>query len=287
MSQPESSLDRVVAEIAAITGFNVRDYRPTTLKRRLELRLGATLSKNYRDYLAYLKKEPLEGFRFLDTLFITVTDFFRDQAVFSHLEKKILPGLIEEVSAKKAKKLSVWSIGCSQGQEPYSLAMILDLLRGKKRKSLKISILATDVSATSLNQARRALYRRAQIKNIPPKYRQEFFEKINTDTFQVIDRIRKTVRFKDHDFIREGSAGKFDLISCRNMLIFFTASGQNGMFRKLHSSLKKGGILVLGTAEIPKEEGLFQCISLAHHVFRKVPGASPIKTYSEERESAA
>jgi chemotaxis methyl-accepting protein methylase len=286
MSQPAMTLNKVVTEIAAITGFNAHGYRPTTLKRRLELRLSATLSRNYRDYLAYLKKDPTEGYRFLDALFITVTDFFRDRAVFSCLEKEIFPGLIEEISAKKKNKLSVWSIGCSQGQEAYSLAMILDLVRRKKGKSLKMSILATDVSAKSLNLARRALYRRAEMKNIPPRYQHEFFKKINNDGFQVIGRIRKMVRFKQHDLIQEGGTGRFHLISCRNMLIFLTADGQHEMFLKLHCCLRKRGILVLGTAETPREEGLFQCLSSAHHVFRKVPAVSPTKTHSGRGKNA-
>lgn len=286
MSQLETTLDRVLTEIAAITGFSAHEYRPTTLKRRLELRLNATLSRNYSDYLAYLKKNPLESYRFLDALFITVTDFFRDPAVFSSLEKEVLPGLIEEVSAEKKGRLSVWSIGCSQGQEPYSLAMVLDLVRKKKRKSLEISILATDVSAASLDLARRALYRRAEMNSIPPKYQRKFFKKMDDDSFRVIDRIKKMVRFKQHDFIQEGSAGKFDLISCRNMLIFFKAGEQNEMFRKLHTSLKKRGLLVLGTAETPKEEGLFQCLSPVHHIFRKIPAVRSKKTCAEEGKNA-
>ena len=287
MSQPEMALDRVMTEIAAITGFSAHQYRPTTLKRRLELRFGATLSRNCQDYLDYLKKDPSEGYRFLDALFITVTDFFRDRAVFSYLEKEILPGLIEEVSAKNKNKLSVWSIGCSQGQESYSLAMILDRLRRGKKKRLTISILATDVSAMSLNLARHALYKRAEMKNIPRKYQHEFFKKMDDDSFRLIDRVRTMVKFKQHNLIQESSFGKFDLVSCRNMLIFLRTGAQNEMLRKLHSSLKKRGVLVLGTAETPKEEGLFQCISSTHHVFRKVPAVSTIRNHSKERKNAA
>jgi len=285
MSQPETGLDRVAAEIAAITGFNVRDYRPTTLKRRLNLRLSATCSKNYNDYIAYLKKDPVESRRFLDTLFITVTDFFRDRAVFSYLEKEVFPCLIDEASAKKKAQLAIWSVGCSQGQEAYSLAMILDRIRREKGKSLEILILATDVSARSLNQARHALYRRTQIRNIPRKYQNEFFKKINADSFRVIDRIRKMVWFKRHDLIRGGSPGMFDLISCRNMLIFLTPGTQNEIFKKFHACLKKSGILVLGTAETPKEEGLFDCLSPAHHVYRKIRRESPIKVLSKEKKN--
>ncbi len=275
MSQLATALDGILDEIAAITGFDAHDYRPTTLKRRLGLRLSATRSKNYSDYVAYLKKDPLESYRFLDALFITVTDFFRDRAVFSYLEKEVFPGLIRKALAKKKSRLAIWSVGCSQGQEAYSLAMSLDLVMRKIKKRLKISILATDVSQKSLNSARRALYKRAEMKNIPPKYQREFFEKTTRDTFRVVDRIRKMVRFKKHDLLHEGSIGKFDLISCRNILIFLTSGGQNEIFKKLHSSLKKGGIFVLGTAETPKEEGLFECLSQVHHVYQKIHGEDP------------
>ncbi len=177
MSQPETTLDRVLSEIATITGFDAREYRPTTLKRRLELRLSATRSKNYRDYLVYLNRDPSESYKFLDTLFITVTDFFRDRGVFSYLEKRVLPDMIEDVAAEKGQELSVWSIGCSKGQEPYSLAMILDLVRRRKRKGIKISILATDVSEMSLKEASLALYKRSEMKNIPQKYKKNFSKK--------------------------------------------------------------------------------------------------------------
>ncbi len=284
MSQTETTFDRVLAEIAAITGFSAHEYRPTTLKRRLELRLSATNSKSYSDYIAYLQNNPLESYRFLDALFIMVTDFFRDRAVFSYLEKEVFPSLIDNVLAKRKGQLAIWSVGCSQGQEAYSLAMSLDLVRRKKKKRLKISILATDVSTKSLALAKKALYRRAEMKNIPPKCKHEFCKKLNSDRFRIIDRIRKMVRFKQHDFIREASPGKFDLISCRNMLIFFTADGQSKMFRKLHSSLKNLGILVLGTAEAPKEEGLFECLSQVHHVYRKIQGESPGKAHFRPKE---
>lgn len=280
MSQPETTLDRVLSEIATITGFDAREYRPTTLKRRLELRLSATRSKNYRDYLVYLNRDPSESYKFLDTLFITVTDFFRDRGVFSYLEKRVLPDMIEDVAAEKGQELSVWSIGCSKGQEPYSLAMILDLVRRRKRKGIKISILATDVSEMSLKEASLALYKRSEMKNIPQKYKKKFFKKKNNDNYRVIDSLRKMVKFKHHDLIRGGSAGKFHLISCRNVFIFFTAGQQNIIFRKLHSSLNERGILVLGTAETPKEERLFQCISSANHLYQKVPLVKSQKGHS-------
>jgi len=260
-------LTSVLDQIHKVTGFDVQQYRASTLKRRLERRLHATKSKNYKEYLAFLKKDSSECYKFLDAFTINVTEFFRDKRVFLTLKSKILPDILEKIGEKKRKRIRIWSIGCSEGQEPYSLAIILNEIMKSKKDNLKIILHATDVNKTALKQARRAQYKKTEVKNVPDRYLNEYFTKIKDNEFKIEDNIRKLVRFRHHDLIKGNTLGRFDLILCRNLFIFFNHELQNEMFKKIHASLKKEGILVLGTAETPKDENLFYCISSRDHTY--------------------
>jgi chemotaxis methyl-accepting protein methylase len=266
----EKDLSRVLAQIYRITGFDARQYRASTLKRRIERRLLATKSKSYKEYLAFLKKNPSESHKFLDVLSINITDFFRDKRVFFTLKRKILPDLLEKISAGNRKKIRIWSIGCSRGQEPYSLAIILSEIKKSKKDNLKIIIHATDVNRAALKQAVRAQYKKIKLKNVSDSYLNKYFTKIKDNGFKIKDNIRKLVRFRYHDLIKGNTLGEFDLILCRNLFIFFNPELQKKMFKKIYASLKKEGILILGTAETPKNENLFYCISSRDHTYKKI-----------------
>lgn len=263
-------LTSVLDQIHKVTGFDVQQYRASTLKRRLERRLHATKSKNYKEYLAFLKKDSSECYKFLDAFTINVTEFFRDKRVFLTLEREILPYMLEEISSKNRKRMRIWSIGCARGQEPYSLAIILNEISKNKSNNLNIIIHATDVNKVVLKQAKSGQYKKAEMKNVPYKYQNEYFIKINNDEFKIKDNIKKLVRFKPHDLIKGNTFGKFHLISCRNLFIFFLPQLWDELFKKIHASLKKGGILVLGTAEAPKDENLFKCLSSRDHIYQKI-----------------
>jgi chemotaxis methyl-accepting protein methylase len=266
----EKNLSRILVQIHRITGFDAHQYRASTLKRRIERRLLATKSKSYKEYLAFLKRNPSESHKFLDTLSINVTDFFRDKRVFLTLKRKILPDLMEKISAGNRKRIRFWSIGCSGGQEPYSLAIILSEIIKRKKDNLKIIIHATDVNRAALKQAVTAQYKIKEIKNVPHSYLNKYFTKIKDNGFKIKDNISKLVRFKRHDLIKGKTMGKFDLILCRNLFIFFNPELQNEMIKKIYSALNKEGILILGTAETPKDEKLFFCISSQDHIYKKI-----------------
>lgn len=266
----EKNLSRILVQIHRITGFDARRYRASTLKRRIERRLLATKSKSYKEYLTFLKRNPSESHKFLDVLSINITDFFRDKRVFFALKRKILPNLLEKISAGNRKSIRIWSIGCSGGQEPYSLAIILSEINKNKKDNLKIIIHATDVNRAALKQARTAQYKKIEVKNIPHSYLNKYFTKIKDNGFKIKDNIRKLVRFKRHDLIKGKILGKFDFILCRNLFIFFNPELQNDMIKKIYASLKKEGVLVLGIAETPKDENLYYCISSRNHIYKKI-----------------
>jgi len=175
--------------IHKVTGFDAQHYRCSTLKRRQESRLLTTKSKSYKEYLSLLKKDPSEYHKFLETFTINVTEFFRDKRVFLMLKRKILPDLLEKITSKKRKRIRIWSIGCAGGQEPFSLAIILDEIMKSKKYNLKITIHATDVNKTVLKQANRAQYKKAELKNVPRKHLNTYFTKINKNEFKIKNNI--------------------------------------------------------------------------------------------------
>lgn len=268
--EEEKVIRRILNQIHRVTGFDARQYRAPTLKRRLERRLLSTKSKSFKVYLELLKKNPSESHKFLDDLSINVSDFFRDRRIFTTLKEKILPNLLDEISVRNGKMIRIWSIGCAKGQEPYSLAIILKEMMKNEKKELKISIHATDINKALLTQASKGLYQKKEIKNIPKKYVNKYFAKIDKNGFQTKDNIRKLIKFRQHNIINEDISGKFHLILCRNLFIFFTPELQKKTFRKIHSSLKKDGILVLGTAETPKDGNLFRNLSSRDHIYQKI-----------------
>ncbi|UCE21049.1 MAG: protein-glutamate O-methyltransferase CheR [Candidatus Aminicenantes bacterium] len=269
-NEEEKVLRRILHQINRVTGFDARQYRAPTLKRRLERRLLATKSKSYKEYLLLLKKDFTESHKFLDDLSINVSDFFRDRRIFITLKEKILPDMLEEISANGGKRIRIWSIGCAKGQEPYSLAIILNEMMENEKKEFNISIHATDINKALLKHASKGLYQNKEIQNVPKKYLNKYFAKMNKSEFQIKENIRKLIKFRQHNIISENILGKFHLILCRNLFIFFTPELQKKTFIKIHSSLKKDGILVLGTAETPKDGKLFRILSSRDHVYQKI-----------------
>lgn len=261
-------MHKILEEIERVTNFDAHLYRKSTLKRRLASRMNTTRSKTFQDYLAYLKEDRSEYEKFLDTLTIHMTDFFRDQNVFDTLKKEVLPDIFQSVKDKKRRRVRIWSIGCSKGQEPYSLAMLLKDILNSRMNDLGIIVHATDMKRSALKKAEAALYTEAEVENVPRHYLKNYFEREGTD-YRVKEDVRDLVRLKRQDLIKGNSLGKFDLILCRNLFIFFEPELQERMFKKIHDSLKKDGILVLGKAESPKNDELFQPIIPHNNIYKK------------------
>lgn len=260
-------LMEILKAIESKTNFDARFYRKSTLERRLKIRIMATNSRTYKKYLDYLKKDAAEYPRFLETLTINVSGFFRDRPVFQTLEKKILPELLATIKNKSQKRVSIWSVGCSKGQEPYSLAMIcLEVLKGNLQE-FRISILATDMNKNILTKAKQGIYSPSEVKNVPKDYLQQYFQPTNGG-YQIKDEVKKLVKFRQHDLIKGKHLGKFHLILCRNLFIFFEPQLQEKMYIKLHASLKKHGLLVLGTAETPRDDRLFSFYMPKVHIYQ-------------------
>ena len=233
--------DAVLRKVRRRMGFDLRGYKASTLVRRMGLRMARAGAESYRDYSRLLDKNPAEFDELLHTLAINVTGFFRDPQVFESLRKTVLPAL-----ASRKRKLRAWSAGCSTGEEAYSLAMLLEELR-EKRKISNYSVLATDLSKAVLEEATEGIYGPNRLKEIPPRARK--FARNVGGKLSMPKSLKRSIKFQRHDLTSAVFPKGFDLILCRNVLIFYERDAQQKIVGKLASSLAPHGYLVLGSAE--------------------------------------
>jgi chemotaxis methyl-accepting protein methylase len=280
----ENELMFLLRKVLKAKNMDCTNYKSTTLKRRLERRLFATKCTNYSEYGYYLDKHPEEYDAFLDDLTINVTDFFRDKTVFDFLQKKVLPVIIDNKETTTTKRIRIWSAGCAGGEEPYSLAILLCELLGRRLKDFNISIWGTDVDDKSLEQARKGEYDEEMVSRVPPLLLNKYFDyRLNPDmpktrgafkhnrNYRVKEEIRNLVRFRRHDLVGDNPMKCFDIIVCRNTLIYFTREFQTKLFQEFHDGLNSKGYLVLGKSEMPTQEILprLHCVSKNNCVYRK------------------
>jgi len=219
--------------------INLSAYKSNQLHRRINSLMSRVGVNSFEEYTKLLLKDEEQRQKFMDFITINVTEFFRNPDLFDELTKKI-----EKEILPNNKALKVWSAACSNGSEPYSLAMILDSLE----PSGKCKITATDLDNTILNRAKTGEYQEAEIKNIKPEYIKKYFTKQN-DKYVISSKIKSMVNFKKHDLILDDYDKGFDIIVCRNVVIYFNNDIKNNIYKKFHDSLKPGGLLFVGATE--------------------------------------
>ncbi len=235
-------------KIKALTGIDLNAYKSSQMERRLRTLMSRSEAGGFLAYARLLERDPQRLQEFKDFITINVTEFFRNPEKYRELKELVLPALL-----RSSPSLRVWSAGCSMGAEPYSLAIILDELTPGQRHH----ILATDVDATILSRAREGIYTERDIQNVDKSRRLKYFRKVNGG-FQIIPEIRERVRFQQHDLLLDPFGNNFDLILCRNVVIYFTEKAKDELYHKFHRALKPGGVLFVGGTECiikPRELG--------------------------------
>jgi chemotaxis protein methyltransferase CheR len=214
-------------------------YKSKQLHRRIESLMKRSKADSVEAYIDMLKKDPAQQQKFLDFITINVTEFFRNPSVFEDFRKNV-----EEYASKGKRQLKVWSAACSIGSEPYSIAMMLDeILREKD-----YIILATDIDSTILARAKTGEYSEPEVKNVSRDYRAKYFTRTG-DMYTIKPELKKRIIFKKHDLIRDEYETNFDIIVCRNVVIYFKQETKDELYRKFSKSLKKGGLLFVGSTE--------------------------------------
>ena len=220
-------------------GINLSAYKPEQLNRRINSLMTRVGIKTLDEYSKSIKSNPEQRQKFLDFITINVTEFFRNPELFTDLEKQIAKELLPNNSS-----LKIWSAACSIGCEPYSLGIILDKLAPNGRHN----IIATDIDDTILSRAKLGEYTQNEMKGVNNTDLSKYF-KVRDDKYYVESKIKNMVTFKKHDLILERYDTGFDLIVCRNVVIYFNNDVKQEIYKKFSNSLKKGGLLFVGATE--------------------------------------
>jgi chemotaxis protein methyltransferase CheR len=233
-------------------GINLTEKKYSLVNNRLRKRVRFYEFNSYNEYFDWVVnteegKHELENL--INQITTNVSSFFREPKQLKIFYETILPDL-----AEKQSSLKIWSAGCSTGEEPYTIAMIL-LKFGK----LDFEILATDLSTKVLRQAQQGIYTEENVKSIDPATLKKFFmHQPNSKEFKVISEVKKNVKFAQLNLIEDKYYNNIDMIFCRNVIIYFDRPTKDKVMKGFHSSLKPGGTLFLGHSESLFNNPLFK-----------------------------
>ena len=253
--------------------FSLAGYKDLCIKRRIAARIRAVGIHDPALYIELLAENRPEQQKLLAALSIHVSQFFRNRSTYALLEKRVLPELLQRARDQRSK-LRIWSIGCANGEEPYSLAMLCFKLLGADDL---LSIIGTDLSPDALQRAKRGCYPSNRLAEVGAEDRQTYFTQ-QDDQFCVTEPLKQVVRFFRHDILSDQPFYRADLILCRNVLIYFTRLQQQRILRILAAALPQGGYLVLGRAEtlVTSCRELFRCIDPAERIYQRLDTAEPL-----------
>lgn len=234
-----SDYEQFIEGIKRKTGIDLALYKEAQMKRRLTSLYEKKGYQNFVDFLKALELNRDLMNEFLDRMTINVSEFYRNGKRWGVLEKKIFPKLLQS-----NKRLKIWSAACSTGEEPYSLAMVLSQLVPLSQ----IQIVATDIDENVIQKAKLGLYPERSLAEVPKDVQAKYFEK-EGPFYKVKDEIKRCVTFKKHNLLNDNYDSNYDLIVCRNVMIYFTEEAKDQIYANFSKSLRKDGILFVGSTE--------------------------------------
>ena len=230
----------VTKRVLSLTNIDLGCYKDQQMRRRLDGLIARVGVPGVASYCKLLEKDREALDKLRDFLTINVSEFFRDQEPFIRLRTQVLPDLLQRSSG-----IRIWSAGCSHGGEPYSVAMLLAELGGHQQHH----ILATDIDERILARARAGgPYTPADVKSVPKALLLKYFSP-SDGSYWIKDQIRRAVQFKRHNFLSDPIPSGFDLVMCRNVIIYFSTEAKQRLFQKFAHSLKESGVLWVGGTE--------------------------------------
>lgn len=236
-------------------GIKMPPSKKTMLEARLQKRLkalGLNTFDEYADLVFSVAGNSDELIHLIDVVTTNKTDFFREPAHFDYLVKSAIPSLIDNCDAGIRNPLKIWSAGCSTGEEPYTLAMVLSEFIAAN-PGFRTSILASDISASVLSKARNAIYTEDRVDTIPLYLKKKYLLRSRDTTkslVRIAPHLRQMVNFRRLNFMEEfGLPEHMDIIFCRNVIIYFDKPTQERLLNRFHQQLVRGGFLFLGHSE--------------------------------------
>jgi chemotaxis protein methyltransferase CheR len=253
-----------------LIGLDLEAYKAPQVRRRLDGYLSRLQVHTVADFNRQLAGNPAALAQLRDFLAINVSSFFRDYDKWIDLNEIVLPHLLRQQPA--TRPFSVWSAACSHGAEAYSLAMLLDTDGAGRRATIQ----GTDIDQSALRQAQAGgPYTGDEVRNVPASFLSAYFTEQGVTpaggpAYYVAPRLRSRVRFFPADLLQPGERGAFDLIICRNVLIYFTDSAKQQVVQGLTNALAPGGVLFIGATESIGREGSFGLQRIALSFYRRI-----------------
>ena len=228
------------AEILKLTKIDLNFYKEKQMRRRIDTLVTKNGVNSYEDYVALIKKDKALFEQFVNFLTINVSEFYRNPDQWKLMDENVIPKIL----ANNSRQIKIWSAACSTGDEPYSLAMAFS----KHVPLSNIKILATDIDKQVIQHAQVGLYNAKSIAGVPDEMKKKYFTQVGS-SYQIADEIKKCVEFKEHNLLKDIYPKDFDLILCRNVVIYFTDEAKDMIYEKFYESLKKKGVLFIGSTE--------------------------------------
>lgn len=274
-------LDEVIHELSRTRGLDLSGYRRSMLERRLCTRLAKLAITDPAAYLVRLRNDPAEPSRLVEAVTVNVTAFFRNPAVWEILSHSVIRQIIERKQSSRNREIRVWSAGCATGEEPYSVAILLHEALQNELSNWKVHIFATDLSEDALRAATLGVYARDRMENSRLGILDRYFT-LTDGVYEVRPFVRRMVWFSRDDLTSSRTApaesiyGTFDLVLCRNVLIYFARPLQHQVLDKLSRATARNGYLVLGEAEVLDKDNPYglHIIDRRNRIYQKVRTAS-------------
>jgi len=242
----DTEFQRLLEKLHIEHNFDFRQYKEASLLRRVRRRMGQLHVTSFATYIHYLDRNPEEYKALLDVILINVTRFFRDPDAWSVVREKVLPRLIEEAASTQSVRF--WSAGCSSGEEPYTLAMLVAEALRQASRELDVKIYATDIDEDALTTARAGLYRLDNVKDVPRELFERYFVP-EGQLYRFQRDLRKWCIFGRHDLTQDSPLSHLDFLICRNVLIYFDSDLQDRILPRFHYAIRERGHLFLGKSE--------------------------------------
>ena len=266
-AQEESSYKNILLLLQNHRGVDFSRYKSNTIERRINRRMVLNRQQKLGDYAAFLKNNPKELDPLYSDLLINVTSFFRNPDAFEALKAKVFPRLLQLQGENDPVR--VWTLGCSTGQEAYSLAMAYTEYCDKISRAPKLQLFATDLNESHLERARTGLYSRNMVADLSSERLKRFFAE-EQGGLRVNKSIRELCVFARHNILSDPPFSRMNLVTCRNLLIYLEPESQKRILPNLHFALKPGGFLMLGASEsVGSFTSLFEPAGTREKIFLK------------------
>jgi two-component system, chemotaxis family, CheB/CheR fusion protein len=279
-------IDAILELLVNETKSDFRCYKKTTVRRRIERRMGVNRIEDISAYYTFLRENRVELAKLAKDMLIGVTSFFRDPEAFAELREKVIRPLVLE--SNRSSPLRAWIAGCATGEEAYSIAMLVMEEMAAATKNLSLQMFASDIDSDALKSAREGIYPQSIAGDVSEERLARFFIKRDS-TYQIEPRIRECVTFAEHNVIQDPPFMRMDLISCRNLMIYVEPEVQQKLLNLFGFALKRDRYLFLGKADTTIDQSdLFEPVSRSWRIFQRRPSvAVPFRSFPTRTASHA